>query len=513
MSASREKKKRQELLKSGALGEPEQTGTPRWKIAVYTLIGVLFVLAFAVVMLLNSNFFPHRATAATVGEHKISPSMYNIYYGSAYQNFYATYADYITLFFDPELPLDEQVYDETTGQTWQDYFQSEAENSLVWAYSLYDLAKEEGLTLSEEDEQTITETMDSFRQAATDYGYSTANGYLTAAFGDGVNEDLYREFLEVQLLASAYSEQKLESFTFTDDEKYAFYAENADLYDLVNVQYVYIDGQPETEEAEDGSTTEATEEQTEAAMQAAKEEAEAIVAGGYDALTEATPNVLDGYTQTSLGYTLLDDAVQWVFEDGRAEGDMEVFESTSGYYVVYFGGRSDNDYLTRNLRVIQIAPEDVEDVTDATGEVDEEATEELEQQAITAAKQDAGDVFDLWQDGEQTEDAFIALAEEHSTDETTAAEGGLLENVYDGQFAEEMNDWIYDEDRQAGDCELFTESDTCYIAYYLGDGENRQLSIVATDIQNDAYNTWYEELSAGYPVELKSFGMHFTVVD
>ena len=518
MSASREKKKRQELYQSGEFGRnPEaENKTPRWKVVVYSLIGVVFVLAFAVVMVLNSNFFAKHATAVTVGEHKLSPAMFNLYYGSSYQNFYSTYADYITLFFDPETPLDEQIYDEATGQTWADYFSSEAENSMVWAYSLYDLAVEEGLTLTEEEQQTIDDTIASFKEAATSYGYSTANGYLNAAFGDGVDTKLYREFLEVQLLASSYSDQKLESFSFTDEEKYAFYAENKDLYDLVSVEYVYIDGTPEeettTDEEGNETTVEPTEEETQAAMDAAKAEADELAAGGYDAISEASPNVLSNYTQTSLGYTLPTDVVEWAFDEARAAGDIEVFESTSGYNVVYFSGRSDNDYLTRDVRMIRISPEDVEDVKDAAGQVDEEATAELEEQAAQQAKQDAGDVFDLWQDGEQTEEAFSALAEEYSDDTTSNTNGGLVENVYANEYADEIDSWIYDESRQAGDCELFTESDVCYIVYYIGEGLNRQLSIVETDIVNDAYNNWYEEISASYSVSEQSFGMRFTVI-
>ena len=152
MSASREKKKRQELNVTGVVQntEPVSTKTPVWKKAVYWLIGIAFVISFVVVMLLNSNFFAKRSTAVTVGEHKLSPAMVSVYYNSAYNNFYSSYGNYISYFFDTNKPLSEQVYDEATGQTWSDYFMDSAKESITWAYTLYDQAKAAGMKLTDE---------------------------------------------------------------------------------------------------------------------------------------------------------------------------------------------------------------------------------------------------------------------------------------------------------------------------------------------------------------------------
>ena len=85
MSASREKKRRQELYQAGepkGKKQPTETKTPGWKKALYWCIGVVFVIAFVAVLLFNSSFFARHSTAMTVGEHKLSPAMVDMYYSN-----------------------------------------------------------------------------------------------------------------------------------------------------------------------------------------------------------------------------------------------------------------------------------------------------------------------------------------------------------------------------------------------------------------------------------------------
>ncbi len=506
MSASREKKKRQE--QQASVSKPvEEKKTPRWKVAVYSVIGVLFVIAFVLVLLLNSSFFAKHSTAVTVGEHKISPAMMNIYYTSSYSNFYSQYESYISYFFDTSTPLDEQYVDESTGETWADYFMNSAEDSLTWAYTMYDLAVQEGYTLSSEEQSSIDASITSLKEAASSNGFSSVNGYLAAYYGKGVTTKLYSEFLEVQYLASDYYSDKVASFEFTDDEKFSFYADNADTYDTVSLDYCRVSGAPDTVVDEDGNEIEATEEETEAAMEAGREKANEIAAGGAEAMSENDVNALEDYSKNYLSYVLPSEVGDWAYSTDRSEGDIEVFESGQAFYVVRFTGRNNHDYLTRNARILTVSPETVETITDADGNTDTEATNAAQEQAYQDAKDEAKDIFEEWEDGEMTEESFLSLIETYSDDTSTTE--GLYESIHKNQFSDTLIDWLYDSKRKEGDCELFTDSNTCYIVYYLSEGENYQLTLVADDIITDAYNTWYEDVSSGYTAQEKSFGLRF----
>jgi len=361
MSASREKRKRQELNVAGVTKntEPVEKKTPVWKVAVYWLIGIAFVVAFVLVMLFNSSFFAKNSTAVTVGEHKLSPAEVSIYYNSAYNNFYSSYGEYISYFFDANKPLSEQVYDEATGQTWDDYFMTTAKDSMTWAYTLYDQAVEAGLKLTDEDKASIDENIGAFKQYATQSGFASIDGYLSAAFGKGVDTKLYREFMEVQYLASNFYAQKIESYEFSDAEKMAYYAEHSEMYDTITADYVVLKGTADSTITtdEDGKETivEPTDEQNAAAMEAARAKAEEMVAAGPDSMDEAEDlRDMTDYLKASVAYVLPEEAAEWLFDTARAEGDMKVFENTANVYVVRFASRDNHDYLARSIRLVQI---------------------------------------------------------------------------------------------------------------------------------------------------------------
>ena len=383
MSASREKRKRQGTNVAGVSkkNEPVVQKTPVWKLAVYWLIGIAFVISFVVVLLLNSNFFAKNSTAVTVGEHKVSPATVSIYYNSAYNNFYSTYGDYAAYFFDSSKPLSEQVYDETTGQTWHDYFMESAKESMTWAYTLCDLAAEANMKLTDDDKASIDANMASFKQYATEAGFASVDGYLSAAFGKGVDAKLYREFMEVQYLASHYYADKVNSFEFTDAEKAAYYAEHAEMYDTVTAKYVALSGTGTativTDENGNETVVEPTEEENAAAMAAAREKAEAMATLGNFAAETDIRDITD-YQKASVAYVLPEEAADWLFAAEREEGDMEIFENTSYVYVVRFVKYDNHDYLSRNIRLVQITPETAEEVLNASGEKDTAATEEAQ---------------------------------------------------------------------------------------------------------------------------------------
>ena len=154
----------------------------------------------------------------------------------------------------------------------------------------------------------------------------------------------------------------------------------------------------------------------------------------------------------------------WLYSADRHANDVTVVEQeNSGYYVVLFESRDNNQYNTVNVRHILIKAED----SDSDGTYSDEDKQK--------AKDAIDDVYERWTQSGQTEDDFAQLAESFSQDSGSNTKGGLYEHVYKGQMVQEFNDFCFDPARQPGDVSIvFNESDSyCgyHLVYFVGQGE------------------------------------------
>ena len=103
----------------------------------------------------------------------------------------------------------------------------------------------------------------------------------------------------------------------------------------------------------------------------------------------------------------------------------------------------------------------------ADADADEVSTEE----EWAEAEKEAQRVYALFLE-DPTEEHFIALSDENNDAPGSAENGGLYENVIPGQMVTEFNDWLFDETREAGDCEIVKTSYGYHLMYFLGTGES-----------------------------------------
>src|SRR5699024_9504390 len=104
---------------------------------------------------------------------------------------------------------------------------------------------------------------------------------------------------------------------------------------------------------------------------------------------------------------------------------------------------------TVDIRHILIQAELTQEDDESTEDVDE--SQIPTQEALDAAKAEAEDLLAQWEAGDKTAESFGELANEYSDDTGSNTNGGLYEQVYEGQMFEAFNDWIFDEARQEGD--------------------------------------------------------------
>lgn len=326
-----------------------------------------------------------------------------------------------------------------------------------------------------------------------------------------MTKKVVRHMLEMSQLATKYSQQQYDSYTYTPEQIAASYAENKDSYDTFNYQYYFVKADTEDTTDDDGNTSAKT---TDATMAAAKATADKIAAATHDADsftaavtanvpakesedgTTTAPSVTDNTDTKGSGFSSAVYA-DWLYSADRHANDVTVVEQeNSGYYVVLFESRDDNTYNTVNVRHILIKAED----SDSDGTYSDDDKKK--------AKDAIDDVYERWTQSGQTEDDFAQLANSFSQDSGSNTKGGLYENVYKGQMVQEFNDFCFDPARKPGDVGIvFNESDSyCgyHLVYYVGQGERYCDYLGDQALRTADFNEWESTFFDGWTsTELK----------
>lgn len=528
MSASDKKKTRHEQYVSQMTEKQQKEAKESKKLRLYTIIfAVVIVLMIGIVIattFLRSGILERNTTAATInGDTKISAAELNHYYMDTVNQFMNQFSNYLSLTgLDSTKPLDEQIQDEETNTTWADYFLQDATKRMKSVYAVYNDAVAQGYTLSDTAKTQLDMTVSNMAAYAKIYGYPDAGSYIKAVYGQGCNEETYRQYAEIQLIASEYAKDHSESLTYDDAALRAAEAENFNAYSsysyhsyFVGASHFYEGGTTDA----DGKTTYSDEEK-QAGLKAAEKAAQdlldqkpataeefdkAIGAMSINADTDAKSTVFDRVLYSQIGQIFRD----WVTDAQRTAGDMTVIpnetettnedgtttKTVTGYYVVMFDGSTDNTFPLVNVRHILVPYEG-----GTTGENGQKTYTDEEK---AAAKTKAEELLAQFTSGETTEDAFAALAKENSTDGGSKENGGLYEDVYPGQMVRNFNDWCFDESRKPGDTGIVESDYGVHVMYFVGDSETTYRDYMITnELRSADMAKWEESLAETVTVEL-----------
>ena len=525
MSASSKKKLRAEenaaKLTEKQLSERKEARKLRIYTIAFGVVLAVMIVAFIWVgisqTITNAGVREKKTVALTVGEHKINSVEMNYFYIDSINNFYSQYGSYAAMFgLDTTTPLDQQVLDEETGRTWADDFLESAQSSAQNAYAAADAAEAAGFTLPQETQDQLDQYASNLDTYAKVYGFSDADAYLKAMYGNGASKKSYMDYYTRNVLASAYQTEYRAGLSFTDDEIAAKDAEDSTAYNSYSYHQYYLSTSKFLSGGttdENGSTTYSDAEK-DAARIAAEAAARSLV--GDDIVTvenldaaiaalsinaESTSAASTAYNDTpasSLASTVAD----WVKDSARKAGDKTYLASTStttaddgsekttvnGYYVVYFDSVTDNKFPLANVRHILVQYQGGTTENGTTTYSDEEKAA-----AMTAAQA----ILDEWKSGDATEDSFAALASEKTEDEGSKENGGLYENVYPGEMVTAFNDWCFDSARKAGDTGIVETEYGCHVMYYSGDSDITYRTYKITeDLRTNAYAQWSDDLLA-----------------
>lgn len=450
--------------------------------------GILIIVALCVAVIYGTlSFFgvPQKVLTATkVGDEKVSVAKYNFYYYDIFNQVYSQAKQYeqygegmglsLTGYDITKAPSDQEYVSELEGYsnpTWADYLKETTLDYLQSYIAYADLAKENGVTLTDEQKSEVEEQISSIRETAEDNDYSL-NRYLTKIYGKGVNEKLMREIIEERSLAYNYAVQMQEEYTsaVTSEEIDAEYTENIKTYTTFGVSLF------EVEATEQSLADDATEEEIAQAQTNAMNEAKALADGYLAKVTDSASMLalaktnkatasedtvyLTDTNASTISSSYGDKAVEWIYDSARKVGDKAVVETDDGYLVIYMTSLPARE--TRNavdVRHILVAFEDSDsDLTDS-------------EKASYYSK--AQEIYNSYLEN-PTEDNFAALANEKSEDTGSNTTGGLYENVAPGDMVDEFNDWIFDESRKAGDTGIIETSYGYHIMYFVSN-DNEQV--------------------------------------
>lgn len=507
MSASSKKKIRKEQNAELLTERQKKEKSEAKKLKLMTSIFAAAMALILVIVLCSQVFssitrnglFEKMTTAATIGEHKINSVMMNYYLTDAinaeYNEASETYGDYVTAYYgsmglDLSKPLNTQIRNQETGETWADYFMDAALSDLKNDYTMYDMAMAENFQLPENAQTSINTLMMNLQFYAAFSGASGVDEYLRGMYGNGAAEDSFREYNTISTTAAAYYNAKLESLEYTDDQLRAHEKDHYNDYSAYTFQSYAVSYNSFLKDGtkDDKGNTTYTEEQKDAARQEALAVATALAeATTVEELDKAIAELeINAELETKptstknenvMHTSLKEEYSEWLSSADRAEGDVKVFESkttttvdgkdkevVNTYNVLMYVSRNENLEKLDNVRHILINFEG--------GKTDDKGNTTYTAEEKAKAKTAADELLKKWKDGEATEESFIALVAENSDDAGSKDNGGLIEDIHrDSNLVPNFLSWSIDPARAHNDTAVVESPYGYHVMYYCGEDE------------------------------------------
>ena len=457
----------------------------------YAVVGVLSVVLVAFLLVWNTGIIQRNAAAVTVDGEKYSAADVQYYLRSLMlQNGISSTSS-----------LKSMTMNSTTGETMYDYLKSQAVERLVTCAALDKQAAEEGFAMSDDTQTQVDDQLKQLEEQWVSAGYQSRDAFIRANYGPYMTYDRLVELFTRDMRVNEYSTQFSDGLSYSDADYEKYYQENANTLDEYTLTQFVFNATVDTVDA-DGNAIEMTDDEKAAALEQAKTEKQAkaqelqskLEAGEdpaqlaqeyADQLTgdPSISQVMSGSSVASASYA------QWAQDTARQKGDVTLSEYDAGpssyyYYVVRFEGRARNDENTATVRHILVAAEQ-----------DEGASEPTEDQ-YAAAKTKAEELLEQWKSGPATQESFAELAKANSADTGSAADGGLITDIYSGSgYVSTFTDWALDAARRPGDTGIVQNTGSSvkgwHIMYFVGrDGDPVWKLTAKTAMENNDYTTW-----------------------
>lgn len=496
MSASREKKMRQNMTKNEAVAAAKKNGKV-WKTVLAIVLVVAILGATVFFSLLNNGSLNASLTALTVDSHKITPGILNYFYVEARGELQSDLGDLWSLMISDSVPLSQQASPYEEYETWGDYVANIAMNKATQTYKLYDDAMAKGFTLSEEGQTAIDEEVDILKDIVAIYGYPSVDGYISSTYGSGSNQENYKEFLTIRRIANEYAAAKINELQYSEEEIDAYYEENKETYDEVSFQI--FDITPDMLENEDAAMADCE--------AAAKEMAESVTSiENFNELckefvAEERYKYYDSgaatFNRDMLASEVDEECAEWLFAAERQPGDTTYIafetEEESGYHVLHFVEKTDLNYNVVSFHQIVI-----------------ETTSD-DEEILATAEAEAMDILNEFlssDEDHQTEQGFLSLVSQYSQSTTTASTyNGTYENAGHGAISNEYDQWLFAEERQPGDVAVVKSQQGYHVVYFSAMGDTYYNYNITEAMRSADYNEWMNGILANTNIKITDYAL------
>ena len=523
MSASREKKQRQGAgLSEKALQAQQQQSARKRNTVIYTVVGVVIAVLVAALLIWRSSrnglvrdliTAAHaNDTAATVGGTKLTAAEMSYYYYNARMRVYYDEFYYYS-YFGLDFPSDSDVRNNSTGQTYRDYYMETALRNAQESMALADEARKNGHTEAEVKDSLDAQIKNLKSQAAS--GSISYAAYLKAVFGGymsaGVYEKLYTRDLLASLVRSDKRDELYDSYTEADFKAYYEADDHADSLDTFEYSYLYFTPAEVEDKDEDGNErdedTIASLESLELAKARTNADAakEALEKGGSISDLAKEYELADNQYGDHVSIVGISSALS-ILQDEllamKADGVKLVENGKAGFYVVTLHSRKLVEDPTRDVRhILAMAATAIDSEGNPVAPTDE---------AWAAAKERIEAIQAEYEAGAKTEDSFAALANEKS-DDGDGTTGGLYPKIdVNDSYVPEFLEWIFADGRKAGDTGIVqhdpgnTANDYWgyHFIYLVGDNEPLWMRKTRETLTVEDLNAWVDELLVDYQAAL-----------
>ena len=549
MSASSKKKLRKELAAEMLTEKQRQAKKEARKLKAMTISFVAIMLVIAIVfsaVLINngiekSGYFYKKTVAATVNGKQLNSVQVNYYLTDYIKNVYSklesqygssSYANMMLGFMgiDVNKSLDEQLYDQQTGQTCGDYYLGEAMAKAKSDYALYAEAEAKGFKLSDDEQASLDSNATMMELYAQLYGYKNADKYLQDMYGYGSSLESYNEYVKITTIASAYYNKYSSDLSYDDAAIRAY--EKGKEVNFTSFSYAtytvnlndYLEGGTTDE---DNNIT-YTDEENEAARKKAEEIANSLKTATnleeLDKLIVALDINKDKENPTTATvitdklYTAISSAEEatplqkWLSDKARVENEITVItnESTTydeegnaektitGYTVAVFQGRNENLQKLANVRHLLVSFENGS--TDANGNTTYSDEEKAK------AKTEAERLLKEWEAGDKTKDSFAELVKANTDDSGSKETGGLYEDIHpQSNYVTNFLNWAIDADRKVGDTGIVQTEYGYHVMYFDSYDElSYRDYMIREEMRSNDTESWYNQILEGKTATVNS---------
>lgn len=496
-----------------------------WYTVIAVVLVVMLIAGLLVAILKPTGIADyislHTRTALSSENYSVNNAQMTYLTYATYSNYYSQYSSYASdIGMDTSLPLDQQKYYGSTTKSWRDFCVEEATSTLTQVLVLCEAAKANGFELTEDDKSNIADVIQSIKDYAKKNNQSVKTTIANLYGSKGISLNDIEKLLELQYIASGYVTKLTDAFSYTEEQYNTYYGEN-------KIDYLYADYYTYTMKASYATgATDAEKEAATTAIQAKADELMQRIANGENFIdviyeyeqelaaadkkdsddaedtddTAETKAVEEQAAKDKLESSCLKteqtngdtESDKWIFGDTNPEkGTTKLIKGTENattYQIVTPAHRQ--DYKSSTIRELYLSIDNFKD----------SAEMEAYAKTIVAA-------YDALT--EKTSDNFGKLAEQFTTVDDN---GDAVITVTDSDRIEEatkstssdytdVNEWLFSEDRTAGDVKYFLVSDDSIEIYFFEEfGRATWLLAVDSDMRTDDYNKEYDTLKEQYAV-------------